>query len=735
MGLLSRRNVLVGTTLVGGGLLIGVRFSPDKRLTRAREMLESQGENLITTWVKISQDNIITVVVPHAEMGQGVHTALPMMLAEEMEADWDLVTMVQAPADSAYANNALIKGYLLDGQEIPAFLDQPANWSMWQLAKMMDMQVTGGSTSVRTTGHYAMRVAGAAVKDLLVQAAASEWGVPRDECTARLSQVFHVESKRSLPYGVLAASAAEMTASPSPTLKAREDFTIIGTSKQRFDIPDKVNGAATYGIDIHMPGMKIAALKASPVFGGKVTMVNDEDVKGRRGIDRVISIGDAVAVVGNNFWRVQTALDDLNVQFEGGGNENVSSDTIFADQISAIANAKRKTNVSEGDIDDAQGRAAKIVSGQYRVPYLAHAQMEPLNCTALVKNGKCEIWAGVQDSLAARAAAANALGFDKEDVSVNPLTLGGGFGRRSGVSMDFIDRAVRIAAKLEGTELEGPVKVIWSREEDTRQGAYRPASVSQFDAGLDASGKPVFWSNVHIMNEEKEAVEIPYDIETQRIESVESPTHVPYGVWRSVASSQHGFFIESFMDELAHEAGIDPFDYRRDLLSGDPRMANVLETAARMSGWGGDVPEGRARGIALKKSFGTLVAEVAEVSIENSAVRVHKVWCAADPGDVVNPDTFAAQMEGGIIFGLTAALYGEITLENGSVVQSNFPDYEMVRMADTPEIEVEIITSGEHWGGAGEPGTPPIAPAVTNAVFALTGKRVRQLPLMNHNFG
>lgn len=729
MGLLSRRNVLIGTTLIGGGLLVGVKFSPDKRLARARQMLETEGENLITTWVKISQDNIITVVVPHAEMGQGVHTALPMMLAEEMEADWDLVRMVQAPADAAYANNALVKGYLLGGQEIPAFLEQPANWSTWQLAKYMDMQVTGGSTSVRTTGQHAMRVTGAAVKDLLVRAAAAEWGVHEDECVARLSQVFHKKSKRSLPYGALATRAAEMTASPSPALKSPEDFTIIGTSKQRFDIPDKVNGAATFGMDIHITGMKIAALKASPVFGGTVTMVNDEGVDGLRGVDRVINIGDAIAVVGNNFWRVQTALDNLDVHFEAGGHDTVSSDTIFAAQVEALASAKRKSNVSEGDIEAARAASAKTVSAQYRVPYLAHAQMEPLNCTAEVKDGKCEIWAGVQDGLAARAAAAKALGIAKEDVTVNPLTLGGGFGRRSGVSMDFIDRSVRIAAQI-----EGPVKVIWSREEDTRQGAYRPASVSQFEAGLDGAGKPTFWSNVHVMNEEKEAVQIPYSVAAQQIESVESPSHVPYGVWRSVASSQHGFFIESFMDELAHAAGVDPYDYRRSLLSDDPRMANVLETAARMSGWGSPVAEGRARGLALKESFGTLVAEVAEISIEDGSVRVHKVWCAADPGDVVNPDTFAAQMEGGIIFGLTAALYGEITVEGGRVVQSNFPDYEMVRMADAPEIEVEIITSGEHWGGAGEPGTPPIAPAVTNAVFALTGKRIRQLPLKNHVF-
>lgn len=729
MGVLTRRNVLVGAAAVSGGLLVGVKFTPDKRLARAREMLEGDGENLITTWVKISRDNIVTVVVPHAEMGQGVHTALPMMLAEELEADWDLVTMVQAPAETVYANNALVKGYLLDGKELPAFLNQPANWSAYQLGKYMDMQVTGGSTSVRTTGQFAMRVAGAAVKDLLVEAAARQWGVPGRECSARLSQVFHNESGRSAPYGKLAASAAGMTASASPKLKSADDFTIIGTSKPRFDIPGKVNGTATYGMDIHRPGMKIASIQASPVFGGKVTMVNSESVTGLRGIETVVNIGDAVAVVGDNFWRVNSALANLDVQFDGGGNEGVSSDTIYSVQANAIETSKRKSNISAGDLEEARTAAVKTINSEYRAPYLAHAQMEPLNCTAEVSNGKCEIWVGVQDGLAARAMAAKALGIAKDDVAVHLLPLGGGFGRRGGSTMDFIDRSVRVAAQL-----DGPVKVIWSREEDMRQGTYRPASVSRFEAGLDSSGKPVFWTNVHVMDEEAEAVHIPYGVETQLIESVEAETHVPYGPWRSVASSQHGFFIESFIDELAHEAGMDPYHYRSELLGSDPRSAHVLKAAAHMSGWGGAIAEGRARGIALKKSFGSIVAEVAEVSIVDGAVRVHKVWCAADPGDVVNPDTFAAQMEGGIIFGLTAALYGEITIEQGRAVEGNFPDYKMITMADTPEIEVEIIRSGEPWGGAGEPGTPPIAPAVTNAVFALTGTRVRQLPLKNHAF-
>lgn len=314
MAVFTRRKVLVGTALVGGGLVIGVKFSPDKRLARARDLLENEGESLITTWVKISRDNIVTVVVPHAEMGQGVHTSLPMMLAEELEADWDLVTMVQAPADNTYANNALVKGYLLGGQEIPAFLNQPANWTTYQMAKYMDMQITGGSTSVRTTGQFAMRVAGAAVKDLLIRSAAQEWGVPTRECSARLSHIFHNKSGRSMPYGDLAQSAAGMTASASPRLKNPDDFTIIGTSKPRFDVPGKVNGTTTYGMDVQLPGMKIAAIQASPVFGGKVTEVNEVALTGLRGIDQVVNIGDAVAVVGDNFWRVNAALANLKVQ-------------------------------------------------------------------------------------------------------------------------------------------------------------------------------------------------------------------------------------------------------------------------------------------------------------------------------------------------------------------------------------------------------------------------------------
>lgn len=730
MGLINRRTVLIGTAAIAGGIVIGVKLSPNRRLIQARELVEKQGENLIAIWVKITQDNKSVVIVPHSDMGQGTPTALAMMLAEELEADWGLVDIEQAPAETAYANNALAKGYLLAGSELPAWLNQPANWSAYQLAKMMDLQTTGGSSSIRATGEYGMRVAGAAVKEMLIECAAEKWGVSASTCRAEKSFVYHNETGQKLSFGELAEAAAEKTASPTPKLKDPSDFKLIGTPIPRRDIPAKVDGTVTYGLDVVLPGMKVASIKASPVFGGSVQGFDPSKVLGRRGVDQVVDIGDAVAVVADNFWRANEALGALDVTFDGGGNGAVSSASIYDDQRLAIAEGKQKKNVSTGDLAMAMSEANLKVEMEFRAPYLAHAQMEPLNCTAHVKgDGTCEVWVGAQDNLAARAAAANALGIDKENVTVHPHLLGGGFGRRSGISMDFVDRAVRVAAKV-----DGPVKVVWSREEDTSQGAYRPQIASQFEAGLDQEGRPTYWVNTHVLNEEQPAVHIPYDIPVQAIASVDSPTHVPYGVWRSVASSQHGYFIECFVDVVASKAGKDPLEFRRNLLGGTPRFMAVLDKAAEMAGWGREMPEGHALGIALKESFETVVAEVAEVSLEDGTAKVHKVWCAADPGRVINPDGFRAQIEGGIIFGLTAALYGEILIEEGRVQQSNFHDYEMVKMADCPDIEIEIIESDAPTGGGGEPGTPPIAPAVCNAIYALTGQEITQLPLKNYEF-
>jgi len=725
MATFTRRKFLVGTGLVGGGILLGISFAPG-RLATIRKHYKTKGTAVLTTWVRITQDNLVSVIVPHAEMGQGVHTSLPMMLAEEMEADWDLVRMEQAPANNLFANDAVSKGFLLKGERLPAFMNPPADWASYKLAQLLDVQTTGGSSSIRFTGEFGMRTTGAAVKEMLIKAAAAQWDVPVGECVARLSHVLHEKSGAKASFGALAEAAAAYEPNATPTLKDKKDFTIIGTSKQRFDIPAKVRGASVYGIDADVPNMRIAVLKASPVFGGRVARLDKSSIAGRRGIEDVVQIPDAVAVIADNYWRANSALADLSVTFDGAGHDNVSSDTIFTRFRAALDADNGEINVEQGDVSI---DGARTLEADYQVPYLNHAAMEPMNCTAHVKDGKCEIWVGAQDPLACRGHAAKVLGFDDEDVIVHPLMLGGSFGRRSGVLMDYIERAVLVAAAV-----DYPVKVIWSREEDMQQGAYRPASISRFKAKLAQDGTPISWENHYLRDEEREAVHIHYAIENQLIAFSEVETHVPYGVWRSVASSQHGFYIESFMDELAHAAGQDPVAYRRALLGGNPRHLAVLDKVAQMAEWGSKLPRGRALGVALRESFGTIVGQIAEVSLEDGEPRVHTVWCAADPGDVVNPDGFIGQMESGIIYGLTAALYGEITLEDGHVQQENFPDYEMLRLATTPDIHVEIIRSGAKLGGAGEPSTPPAAPAVTNALFALTGKRIRSLPLKNHDF-
>lgn len=722
----SRRKFLVGTGLVGGGIVIGVSLATDGRLATIRKLYKPKNASVLTTWVKISTDNQVTVIVPHAEMGQGVHTSLPMMLAEELEADWDLVRMEQAPATDLFANDAVSKGFLLKGERLPAWLNGPSDWGSYKLAQLLDVQTTGGSSSIRFTGEFGMRVTGAAVKEMLLQAAADSWDVPAAQCTARLSHIYHQASGRKASYGELAEAAAKFEPNATPTLKDKKDFTIIGTSKQRFDIPDKVRGAALYGMDVYVPNMKIAALKASPVFGGSVASVDKSAVINRRGIVDVVQTPNAVAVIADNFWRANTALADLPVRFEANGHGGVSSDDIFSRFRDALDADDGDDNLVQGDV---AVKGASRVEADYQTPYLDQAAMEPINCTVHVTQGKCEIWVGAQDPLACRGQAAKTLGIDEEDVTVHPYMLGGSFGRRSGILMDYIERAVLIAA-----EVDYPVKVIWSREEDMQQGAYRPASLSRFKAELGEDGLPLSWENHYIRDEEKEAVHIPYDIANQSIRVSDVETHVPYGVWRSVAASQHGFYIESFIDELAHQAKRDPVAYRRTLLKNQPRHLAVLDKAAQMADWGRSLPKGRALGVALRESFGTIVAQVAEVSVEDGVARVHNVWCAADPGDIVNPDGFIGQMESGIIYGLSAALYGEITLENGRVQQENFPDYDVLRLFDAPDIHVEIIRSGAKIGGAGEPGTPPAAPAMTNALFALTGQRIRTLPVKNHDF-
>ncbi|MGK2742008.1 molybdopterin cofactor-binding domain-containing protein [Tepidicaulis sp. LMO-SS28] len=726
----TRRHFLLGGAALGGGLVIGYGvLSPTRRELAARAI---SGDGIqLTNWVRILPDNTVTFFVPHGEMGQGVHTALPMMAADEMEADWELVRMEQAPGLPQFANGPLGKGFLTNGEGVPGFLNGTADFTVNKLSELMNLQITGGSTAVRFTGQFGMRVTGAAAKEMLIRAAAEEWNVRPEECAARLSHVHHEASGRKASFGALAGAAAGFTPSSTPKLKEKKDYTIVGTPKQRFDIPDKVTGKTEFGIDVKLPGMAYAAILQAPVFGGKLVRVNAEEALKMRGVKQVIELEDGVAVIADNTWRAQQALSYIDAGFSDGGYGSVTTESIFAQFDKDLREKDGDADHEAGDGTDALEGAARLVEAEYRVPFLAHATMEPMNCTVRFEEGKCEVWLGTQDALGTRAVVADIAGLSAGDVTVHPLMMGGGFGRRSPSSPNHVIQAVKIAKKA-----GMPVQLVWSREDDTRHDYYRPAVAAHMKAGFDEEGRLVTWVNRYVRKDEPaEASLIPYGVPNQSIRYVESEVHVPYGPWRSVAHTQHTFFNESFVDELAHAAEKDPFEFRRDLLKDRPRHLAVLELAAEKAGWGAQLPKGHARGIAIQESFQSIVAEVAEVSLgEDGAPHVHRVVAAVDCGEVINPDTARAQIEGGIIYGLTAALYGQISIEDGAVVESNFHDYEMVNMAEAPQIEVHFIESGAHLGGLGEPGTPPISAAVSNALFALTGKRARSLPLKNHDF-
>lgn len=733
MGKWTRRAFITAGTLVGGGLVLGIAIRRGHKAPKVAHLVTRGQEELLTVWVKLAPDNRITVIVPHSEMGQGVHTALPMMLADEMDADWALVDMMQAPAHEEYANYALGKGFLFGEADFPAFITGTVDGALLTLAKALDLQITGGSTSVRTTGLHGMRVAGAAAREMLVEAAAQAWHVHAEALRTEKSHIHHDASGRSAPYAEFATAAAAITPSDKPKLKSPDEFTIMGRSQPRVDAPSKVDGTALYGIDAHVPGMRYAAILRSPVYGGTVKRVNGAGAEDMPGHARVVELEDAVAVVADGYWQAQQALAQVEVEFDNHGNETVSTPSIFEqferDMDRAVRDGDEITDVERGDVEGALADADRVVEAEYRVPYLAHATMEPLNATVWLHDGKCEVWTGSQNPLGVRASVANVFDMDDADVIVHPVQLGGGFGRRS--QNDFAIQAAQIA-RATGE----PVKLIWSREEDIRQDRYRPAVVSRFRGALDATGKPTAWINQFVdKHDPAEATHIPYGIDNQFIHYVESPTHVPFGVWRSVDHSQHGFFIESFVDELAHATGRDPFEFRRELLENMPRHRKVLETAAEGARWGWSLPARWGRGIALQESFGSIVAHVVEAEVtEAGAVKVHRVVCAVDCGFAVNPDGLVQQMESGIIYGLTAALYGEITIENGAARQGNFHDYEMLRIDETPKIDTHIVNSGHPAGGAGEPGTPAIAPALANAIFDATGARVRALPIKNYDF-
>ncbi|WP_438730694.1 molybdopterin cofactor-binding domain-containing protein [Parasphingorhabdus sp. DH2-15] len=731
----SRRAFIGAGILTGGALVVGVAIRSGKPSERLQKLMASgDNEMLINSFVKIDKDNIVTAVVPHVEMGQGSQTVLAQMLADEMDANWEDVRILEAPGDSAYVSKDIGREFLMPNLKVPEILEPTLDGTLFQIANMMGLQITGGSFSIRGTGQRGMRTAGAAARQMLVAAAAEQWGVPEEQITVDKGIIAHKASGKSGKFGQFASAAAEQSLPALPKLKTPDQFTLMGKPLQRHDIPAKVDGSAVFGIDAKIPGEKLsyAAVKAPPVVGASVTAMDVDAAKAMPGVQQILNMGDFVAVVANGYWQAQQALNTIKLSYSKTEADSLDADAIFARYAKALDEAGDDggdVETQTGDANASYAKAAKQITAEYRAPFLAHATMEPQNCTAWVKSdGSCDVYAGSQSPLKARKAAADTLGIDLEQVNYTNTYLGGGFGRRSEV--DNIVMAVRIA-KATGY----PVKLIWSREEDTAQDFYRPSATSRFSAGLDDKGKVVSWNNIHThLFDPQEAPQVPYyDIPNNLVRKVEVPMHLRFGPWRSVDHSQHAFFIESFLDEVAAEAGEDSYQMRRKLLSKSPRHLAVLDKAAKMAGWGRTMPKGAGLGIALVPSFGSIVAEVAEVDLTGKKPRVTKVWCCADPGYAMNIDGFVAQMESGIIYGLTAALYGEISLKKGAVQQSNFHDYKMLRMDEAPEIFVEVINGDpERLGGAGEPGLPPLAPAVTNAIFAASGKRIRELPLSKH---
>jgi isoquinoline 1-oxidoreductase beta subunit len=723
--------VILGGLGAAGALVVGYAVWPSHRLARADAMAAKPDERFINNWIKIARDGTVTIVVPHADMGTGIYTALPQMAAEELDAGWNTVRVEAAPADTLFANGALAEGFILGSrnmteQDIPAFLRGIVANGFRSVADYMDLQVTGGSSAVRATGVYGMRIAGAAAREMLVKAAAARWNVPPQTCATKNNRVIHAASGKSLGYGELVSEAAQYSPSSGPSLKPRSQYTLVGKSIPRVDIPRKVNGATQYGLDVHLPGMAYAAIAISPVFGGKLKAVSIADVVKRRGVHKVVQLNDAVVVVADRFWRARDAVAALNPVFDNGTNGTVTSADITATRVNALKGGGLKSDLKIGRGADALS-SGRLVEATYHVPYLAHAAMEPVNATALYKDGTLEVWAGTQDGLGSRAHCAKVAGLPMEKVTFHLQSVGGAFGRRLPGLYNFLEYAVHTAMAVPGT----PVKLIFTREQDIQHDFYRPNVMSQFRAALDSKGMPVAWVNDYAGDEgANPEAHIVYEVPNQAISTAQAKTHVPTGPWRSVEASWHGFFIESFIDELAHAAKTDPVAYRLALLKNHPRHAAAIRTAAKAAEWGTPLPAGRARGIAMFESFQTIVAEVVDATVERDGhLTVNRVVCAVDCGMAVNPDGLKAQMEGGIIYGLSAALNDIITIAKGAVVQANFPDFEVIRLADCPDIEVHIVESDGPIGGAGEPGTPPIAPAVTNAIFAAIGLRIRDLPV------
>jgi len=706
---IERREFLKFSLAAGGGLLIG--FSLPGADMFATAQAQSTTVFMPNAFLRIGTDDRVTVIVNHSEMGQGVYTALPMLLAEELDADWNKIGFESAPVDPKYNH--------------PVF----------------GMQITGGSSSVWSAFEQ-YRKAGAAARGMLIAAAAQQWNVNPATLRTDSGAVFD-GTNRKLTYGQLAEAAAKLTPPAEVTLKDPKTFKLIGKPVKRLDTSEKINGKAVFGLDVKMPGMLTAVVARPPIFGATMKSFDDSRARTMPGVRKIAAVPSGVAVIADSFWQAKMAREALHVDWDDSAMRTFSTNQMmqqFREQAKSPGTNVRR----EGDPDAAFAQAAKKIEAVYEVPYLPHAMMEPLNCAVDLRADTCEIWTGTQFQTVDRANAAKIAGLPPEKVQIHTTYLGGGFGRRANPQSDFVVEAVHVA-KVAGA----PVKVVWTREDDMQGGWYRPAFLHAIAGSIDSNGNPVSWRSrlvgqsifagtmFEAMMKGKEydpaSVEgvddLPYAIPNLAVESHKADVKVPVQWWRSVGHSHTGFATECFIDELAVLAQKDPYQFRRALLPKHPRHLAVLDLAAQKAGWGKPLPKGRARGIAVHFAFESYNAQVAEVSVDDGKIRVHRIVSAVDCGRYVNPGIIAAQLEGGAIFGASAALFQEFTFENGRLQQTNFHTFPMMRMNECPEIETHIVENNEKSGGIGEPGVPCTAPAIANAVFAATGKRIRKLPI------
>jgi isoquinoline 1-oxidoreductase beta subunit len=717
---ISRRQFLLTTSVVSGAFVLGFclpsRWAETATIAAQPWTPAAMGGAEVNAWLVIGSDDTVTIRVAQSEMGEGVFTSMPMLVAEELGCEWTKVR-----AEYASANRSLREN------------------------RVYQRMATGGSGAVRRSREY-LQQAGASARARLIAAAAQQWGVPASQCRAENGLVIHSTSGRKVNFGAVATAAAQVKLDAEPSIKTPDHYTLLGQSLNRLDVPLKVNGTATFGIDIRLPDMLYAAVMACPVFGGKLKRYDFDAIKQSPGVRAAVEIPAGIAVVADSFWRAKTALEVMPIEWDLGPHAAGNSEA-FSKTFRAALEKPGTLAKEEGNALAAIAAARNIVEADYEVPYLAHATMEPMNCTAQVTPQRVDVWVGTQNPEGALATAAEVSGVKPENVHVHNCFLGGGFGRRS--NPDVVRQAVTVAKALDGQ----PVKLLWTREEDMRHDFYRPMAAIRFRAALDSNGMPTAYFNRSATHSilsgvrpddirdgiDRTSIEglspLAYAFPQYRIEHIIQNTPVPVWFWRSVGASQNAFAVEGFINELAHAGGKDPVELRRQLLKGHADWLHVLDTVAQKANWGKAMPQGSAQGIAIAESYGSIVGEVAEVTVsKRGEVRVDRVVCAIDCGHVVNPLNVAEQMESSIVYGLTAALYGQITIKDGRVVEGNFDDYPMLRIDGMPEVETHLaLTGGAKWGGVGEPGVPPLAPAVCNAIFQVTGKRIRSLPLRNHD--